>query len=337
MMRSLIRSGEVAVALVVLCASGASGQTSTPVGFLPGLNESVYWWTPIGDSLSAEFNIAPFYPYYDPDAVFNTNRSALGTLSSTTILVGHSAGGVLARYKGQAQALGGVVTYGSPNYGAPLELNYPALCSYIGEIFVHLNNYLYDRWLVPNTDWIIDGLQPFWDEIFGDALSDVCAGIAEMRNVPGHPAGAELMPYGGFIQDTLNAAANVASEEANVAHEASVVITTSDYLDSGAFRIWLGNENGLVVGHGLHYVAEGLFYDYVQILNDHPNEPFWQQIAGDLYQLSSDLAEFDTMWCETVSGHGLCYPNDEAVPTWTQSLGRGYQLTSLQGPFIRQK
>lgn len=177
MIRFVIRRAALALGMLSACASVAIGQT--PVGFLPGLNGNGSEWVPIGTALSAEFNIAPFYPSYNPNDVFNTNRAVLGTLGPTTILVGHSAGGVLARYTGQGQPLGGVVTYGSPNYGAPLEETYPVFCDFVGGTAFDAFIVLSDINWIPGAEWVIDNLEPDYDFIISETLGGVCDGIAQ--------------------------------------------------------------------------------------------------------------------------------------------------------------
>ena len=311
-------------------ASGVSGQT--PVGFLPGLNGSPTEWTNTGSALASQFNISPFYPNYNPDDVFNTNRATLGALDPTTILVGHSAGGVLARYKGQQQGLGGVVTYGSPNYGAPLEETYPVFCDFVGGT-------LFDAARVANAvnflidgQWIFDDLNPDYDFIVNETLGGVCDGVALAINYPGLPAGAELGPDAAFINDTLDAAANIATEEGNVAQEASVVVTANNYYDSGFYRVWFGDGTGSAVGHIAQDLGSSLEVLGASIEYDYQDDPDMLDVAADLEDLGDDLLFMDDAWCESVSGSLLCYPNDEAVPTWSQALGRGYEVDDGAGP-----
>jgi hypothetical protein len=313
-------------------ASGVSGQT--PVGFLPGLNGSPTEWTSTGSALASQFNISPFYPNYNPDDVFNTNRTTLGALDPTTILVGHSAGGVLARYKGQQQGLGGVVTYGSPNYGAPLEETYPVFCNFVGgtifDGFIVANDL---NWLPPGSDWIIDDLNPDYDFIVNETLGGICDGVALAINYPGLPAGAELGSDAAFINDTLDATANVATEEGNVAQEASVVVTANNYYDSGFYRVWLGDGNGSDIGHIAQGLGAEIEVEAANIEYDYPDDPDMLNIAYDLENLSDDLLFMDEAWCESVDGSlYLCYPNDEAVPIWSQALGRGYEEDVPGGP-----
>ena len=311
-------------------AGRVSGQT--PVGFLPGLNGHSSEWTSTGSTLATQFNISPFYPDYNPNDVFNTNRAMLSTLGPTTILVGHSAGGVLARYTGQGQPLGGVVTYGSPNYGAPLEETYPVFCGFVGGTAFDAFVVFSDMNWIPGAEWVIDNLQPDYDFIISETLGGVCDGIAQ-RDPLGLPAGAELGPDAAFIVDTLDAAANVATEVANVAQEASVVVTAHDYFDSGAYRDLAGDNYGMIIGHISQYLGGELELEGAQIEYNDPDDPDMLNLAYDLEALGDDLLFMDEAWCESVSGSWyLCYPNDEAVPTSSQDLGRGIRLYVNPGP-----
>jgi hypothetical protein len=115
---------------LMVLAIAAHGQV--PVKFLPGLNEDTTVWTAAGGSLAVTFNIAPSYASLVTSNSFQSQSSSLGSLSSSTVLVGHSAGGIVARLHGQSQALAGIVTLGTPNFGAPLEETFPVFCEYLG-------------------------------------------------------------------------------------------------------------------------------------------------------------------------------------------------------------
>ena len=93
--------GAVAAAV---SASASGAQAPVPVVFLPGLAEPGVW-NSSGPALASTYNITAFTPSLTSGNSFQSQNSSLGTISSSTILVGHSAGGIVARLRGQSHTL----------------------------------------------------------------------------------------------------------------------------------------------------------------------------------------------------------------------------------------
>src|SRR5690349_17306113 len=126
-----MRHSFIRAACVIAVTTGVASHSSiaqTPVGFLPGLTETSGVWAASGPALAASFNISPFYPSLDTsNQPIENQASSLGSLAGSTFLIGHSAGGNVARYYAQhaAQPIAGIITLGTPNFGAPIVQTYP--------------------------------------------------------------------------------------------------------------------------------------------------------------------------------------------------------------------
>jgi len=228
-----------------------------------------------------------------------------------------------------------VITLGTPNYGAPLEETFPVFCDYIGE--TTLDAVLLSLSFNGSTDqWIIDDIDPTFDWAV-DLLGFACDDIVDAIGLPGSATNqAQLPPDAPFMSDTLNATANVASEVSNVASEASVVVTTFDFIDAGPFKAMSPDGAGESWGHiiqglGAEMESVGIFihaWDDPDCEDEHECD-----IADRLESLGEDFLYIDDAWCQSVEGTLFgCDGNDEVVPTWSQNLGRGSFVPIPDGP-----
>ena len=324
-----------AASLFLLLFTSARAQSQTPVGFLPGLAEGPDVWQNSGASLAAAFNIAPFYPFLPSTDPMATQAFALGSVATNAFLVGHSAGGVVARLKAQPlggqQNFAGIITLGTPNYGAPILTTYPVFCSFLGGT-------VFDAALLalslnrPADDWIIDNLEP--DYGWGLGLLGVgCDYLVAQISGIGTPAAFDLSASSTFM-NSLNAAGNVAVEQANVPIEASVVITTANFYDSGWLKAAFPDGPAEAWGHVLQGLAGLMVGEAVYIeLNSDPEDQHAIDVANHLFDFADDILFMDEAWCESVSGTlFLCSNNDETVPVWSQALGRGTTFAIDGGP-----
>jgi hypothetical protein len=329
-MRRVIIWRAVAALTLGSLRTPAAGQTPVPVVFLPGLNEYSALWSNAGSAAAASFNIAPFYPSLTKDAVFNTQLAQLGAVDTTSVLVGHSAGGLLARYRAQSQKVAGVVTYGTPNYGAPLEETWTTFCGVLAMDVADGIFAVRSLW-APGDDWVMNELNPDWDFAFAN-LDLLCGDIIQAGNFEGAPAGFQLAPDAGFLNDTLDLASNVSTEIANAGVEASVVFVTDNFYDVGAFKLANPNGTGEAIGHIVQYVGAAAAAMALYIDLNYPDDQHYLDVATNLDIVADDIAFLDEAWCESVSGTLLvCWDNDETVPVWSQALGRGTQIVFNQG------
>ena len=319
---------------VSITAPSASIHAQVPVRFLPGLSENGVW-SSSGAALASTYNISPFYPSLTSGNSFQSQSSSLGTVSTSTVLVGHSAGGIVARIRGQSQALAGIITLGTPNLGAPIEETFPVFCDYLGG--TTFDAIMLGLSFNGSTDqWIVDDIEPTFDWAV-DLLGFGCDNIVEATGILGSATNqAQLPPDARFMTDTLNATANVSAEVSHVANEASVVVTTFDFIDAGPFKAMAPDGAGEAWGHivqglGAEMYSTGIF---IEVWDDPGCEDQHEcDIAEQLVNLGSDMMYIDDAWCQSVEGTLFeCDGNDEIVPTWSQGLGRGATVRLTGGP-----
>ena len=123
-MRRLFRS----IIVVVLCASAAGvpslAQERTTT-FVHGLGSSPATWDTAVSELAPPLAIRPLVADLEWQAFYESQASELerelgGQVPADGIAVGHSNGGLVSRQWSRLRPLGGLITVGSPNQGAPI-------------------------------------------------------------------------------------------------------------------------------------------------------------------------------------------------------------------------
>src|SRR5215212_15352 len=117
------RIGTAGLLLVVTVAPVAQAQ-DRPVAFIHGLASTGETWQSTADALQQQLALQAFRPNPSWSDTFQDQaaqvQNAIGGLSSSTIAVGHSNGGLVSRQWSRMRYLDGLVTLGTPNHGAPL-------------------------------------------------------------------------------------------------------------------------------------------------------------------------------------------------------------------------
>ena len=137
-MTRLTRAAIVCVIMLMPCVATAQ----TPVVFVHGLKSSGGTWRDAADRLSSRFAIQPYRPDLSWSRPYDEQADELqrlnSNLPSSTIAVGHSNGGIVAREWSRRHSVGGIVTIGTPHIGAPLIGNLPAFFGYVDFIINNL-------------------------------------------------------------------------------------------------------------------------------------------------------------------------------------------------------
>src|SRR4029453_5895089 len=121
---SLFRMTTVASALFALTIVRPIHAQDVPTVFIHGLASSGATWEGAADRLQARLSIAAYRPNLIWRSTFESQgdglQAQLGWLPASTVAVGHSNGGLVARQWGRLHPLNGIVTPGPPNKAAPL-------------------------------------------------------------------------------------------------------------------------------------------------------------------------------------------------------------------------
>ena len=124
---SHFRVTPVACALFALTTVRPVHAQDVPTVFIHGLASSGATWEGAADRLQARLSITPYRPNLIWRSTFESQgdglQAQLGWLPASTVAVGHSNGGLVARQWSRLHPLNGIVTLGTPNQGAPLAYN----------------------------------------------------------------------------------------------------------------------------------------------------------------------------------------------------------------------
>lgn len=142
-----------ALAIALLSPVAAAAQ-DTPVVFLHGVQSSPNTWRDTAAALDREFRISPYIPETNWRADYDTQaqslQARLGHLPNSTVVIGHSSGGIVAREWSKRHPFQAIVTMGSPHDGAHIANNWPRLfwatARFSGNLHTILDRVRYTRW-----------------------------------------------------------------------------------------------------------------------------------------------------------------------------------------------
>ena len=312
----------LAPALLLLCAAHASAQ-DTPTVFLHGLASSGGTWQNAATRLSARAAITPQRPDLNWRDTLESQadrlQTALGGLPGSTIAVGHSNGGLVARQWSRLRPVGGIVTLGTPHQGAPLaynalrwlDYNY-AVGSVITEVFNAFgrNCCAWSGVFFQVRTWI-DGIR-YW-------LSLESAGLASTLGIQiGAPVLSQMStgsPAG------LNSSANLGREASAVPARVGIAVVAHNFYYAGPFRaIW--PEDGDTIAAWMSTTVNTLNYfaSYISLTAD-PSDTGAMDLVSWLYAASAWISSIDPTWCHYISSGSAssCSANDTVVPDWSQA------------------
>jgi pimeloyl-ACP methyl ester carboxylesterase len=298
-----------------------------PVVFVHGFNSNPGTWDEASGRLRGRLAIETFAPgvtwRQSVESQANEVQNQVGWLPNSSIVIGHSLGGIVSRQWTRQHGVDGVVTIGSPHRGAPLANHIGQWLGFnddlfyaVGSAFYHLGFMSYDQWW-----WLLPALEAILSE--AGYIQDLTLRhfLITFGLHYGSPFIFSIYTGSPFLDD-LNGG-NLGREVAQIPYRVGIVNTMTDYWDSGFWRL-LDPENGRTYGLLVFGAAVGLDYWAYTILADaDPLDYDAQETAWNMLRASFWLFNFDEFWCRAVSDnrdlwHGACQPNDAFIPRWSQ-------------------
>lgn len=339
-----------AALLLILMTAPVFAQ-DRPTVFIHGLNSTEQTWAATATRLAADVQIAAHLPNPAWRSTFETQaaqvQAAVGSLPGSTIAIGHSNGGLVAREWSRSRPLSGIVTLGTPHGGTPLIGNIAAytgrfwqlhgaqqdamywfslpMCYFYGEFYYcHLNNIL-GRFV--GEMWYVDALH-------GSSLLEAILTVGMDTWTPVVPQMVQGSPY----LTGLNSASNVSREAAHVPTRLGIVSEAHNWYWGGPIRVRWSGEKGDEYARLRDWVRGATEY-FGWYLLTHPEQTDSAQYAGDaLIRVSNFLGEMDQWWCESVTYapriRGMCQANDSILPVWSQdySAAGAHRIIVSDGP-----
>jgi pimeloyl-ACP methyl ester carboxylesterase len=298
-----------------------------PVVFLHGLFSSGDTWAGAAQRLSAQLAIAPHVPTTDEGAPYAVQaaqvQNAVGGLDGSVIAIGHSNGGIVARQWSQAHGVSGIITVGTPHFGAPILPNFASYANFgiglLDAVFAFINEFNADcctwRWILSQVIEQVLGATGLFDLSLGKVFLNLGLNIA-------HPVVPEMFPGSSYLNG-LNASWNLGREAAEIGSRVGIVSVAHNFYHGGPVRAaFPEHADAFAV---VRDIAQYALYGYGgYVLATAPLEDFHaSHLAHRMFDAAAYLGAMDDWWCQAVSwpGFGICWENDALVPVWSQNYG----------------
>jgi pimeloyl-ACP methyl ester carboxylesterase len=315
----------LAVSLALACLMPVCGAWAQdrPVVFLHGLKSSPEAWGGAADRLSRRAMIAPHLPSLDWRESYPQQARALGSLSAlpggTTVAIGHSNGGIVAREWSRTRPLSGIVTLGTPHAGAPIVTRFGEWASFAGATSSYVAMVLNAFSRPSDTSWVIGNLHSLLGWAIGYGQSAVVDVAVTMAIDYRFPVMTDMRPGSAYLT-SLNSQANLSREASAAPRRAGIVSVAHNYYWAGPMRA-PAPEAADTIATALYGTIAGLDFWAAWILaHSSQGDASAIQQAQALFSLSAHLASIDPIYCAMVSSVGSlqCVPNDGVVPHTSQ-------------------
>ena len=339
------RRAFITAGLAIWCAllSAPVRAQDRPTVFMHGFGAEASDWAPTADRLRGAVALQPHIPplpwreEYGRQASELESRAEYRTLPPSTVVVGHSNGGVVAREWSRLHRINGIVTIGTPHRGAPIMQNLLAWSSFNSVAPVLINRVL-NAFSVPSDWWwaiwfVEESLRWIADFSFWSVFN--LFGTLGVREVM--PVVWEMRPGSPFLND-LNSGWNLGREYAEVPNRVGIVSVAHNFFYAGPARA-IAPDHADAIAAVMYSAALGLMAWGNLILANAPLEDVTTFLqAMSLLDLAGFILAIDPTYCEMVSSPdiGFCTPNDGLVPIDSQAYP-GVPNLIIQGPAHTQE
>ena len=330
------------VVSVLLAGEKEAAAQKTPTVLLHGLASNASTWDATAARLTADFAVDVYRRDTNWRASFEDQagdvNSSFGGLPPSTIAIGHSNGGMVARVWNGSRPLGGVITIGAPNQGAPLLANAYLAGRDAAELVESVADVFNGASRCPGgCDWLsiwaaLTDSAALTASLADYAMSAMLMGI--MPIVGG--VGVEMLPGSSFLEN-VNSGAHLAAEQTTPTR-VGLVSTAHNWYFGGWMRAVFGQDADWIVTmrDAVAIGLDGLGWSILATAA--PGDTDSQDLAWSMMDAAWNLNIMDYRWCRNVSQawysgwYGLCEPSDSIVPTWSQYLPGGTAIEIENGP-----
>lgn len=320
----MTRRTQVLLALAFIIWSPATSPAQdVPAVFVHGLGASGADWEATASRLRQVTAIEPHLPSltwregYDQQAA--DLNGALSDLPESTVAVGHSNGGIVAREWSKHRPLNGIVTIGTPHRGAPLMAAFHRWMGFNADAPSLLNAALSAFSMQTDVTWVWSFVEEAvsWTSDFSIwSVLDVAWALGLDMTMP---VAAQMRPYSPFIAD-LNSPGNLSREAAAAPNRVGIVSIAHNFFWAGPARAAVP-ERADEIATVLYAAASGFLFwgGYIQATSGWDDFYRFEQ-ATSLLNIAMHLLSVDPYYCRVVSRWDLsaCFPNDGVVPDESQ-------------------
>ena len=331
------------LALAVACAPAPARAQDQPTVFVHGFNSDGGTWQAAAARLQTRLAIAPQTPSInwrnDFPSQASSLQSQLASLPGSPVAVAHSNGGLASRQWSRIRSLGGLVTIGTPNQGAPIASNLLRWAAFNDDLYYALSD-LYDAFTYSVVDW------SSVYEVVKDALKFISAlsvsSVLDLAEVIGLRIGMPVLPQevvgSPFLSD-LNSDANLNREASEIPSRVGIISGDASYYYAGVFRL-ISPDNADTIANVMYYTIDFLEYWAYWILAHADIDDFdAQDIADAMFRVADWLRSVDRIWCRVISSPTMssCWPSDGFIPVWSQLYPGAVEIDFVGGPTHTQE
>lgn len=318
--------------LVLALASVATPALAqdTPTVFIHGLKGDARTWRPAADRLHQRLSIEPtvaellWHDTYESQAA-DLSRN-VPPFALDPIAVGHSNGGIVARQWSRSRNLHGLVTVGSPNWGAPLVNN---LLDVIG-----FNQRLSAISGLALSAAGAAGFEPVYFYVQAALLLSQQIGIETIKGLSllglqdRTPVVPEMTTWSPFIQ-ALNSGGNQAREASAIRARVGLTYRARNYWMMGPARaVAPDRADALYADMWAAIYTTELAANYLGTMSS----PTAIRIATALRNVSTTLRQVDSYWCGAVTYDPTCSTPSDGVVSQPYQVYAGAYNFFLDGP-----
>jgi pimeloyl-ACP methyl ester carboxylesterase len=306
----------------------------TPVVFVHGFTGDQNTWQATASRLQQQLAIRPYLPQLRWQETFETQAAELqwqfGSLPASTIAVGHSNGGLVSRQWSMQHPLTGLLTVGTPNFGAPAVDNLHAL--------LHFNQGLYNAVGMAAGAFGIDpatwNFVYLWVQgalIFSQQVAlDTVYGVIGLGLQYGLPVTGQ-MSTGSYFLGQLNSPGNVAREQSAIRFRAALAYVARNYPLGGPWRAF-DPDNADAAFQKMSAAVSIMETAGAALATYYPTNSTAMWIANALFTVAGYVRAVDPSWCRFVTNDFSCNTwHDGIVPTQNQYLPGGSNIL-VAGP-----
>jgi pimeloyl-ACP methyl ester carboxylesterase len=318
-------------------------EAQQPVVLVHGIFSNGSTWATTAQRLQQNYNVTTTSPNLPSGETYENQAGSLigqvGGLPANTIAFAHSNGGLVSRQANEnGRAWSGIGTIGTGHTGFPLAqsvLNFWVfeearyIINSVLQPFAYYSRFYPDDWA-----WQIAGRIGNWAASMGLTIP---AAIASLGFNLANPVLPEMVPGSAFMDQNIDAPANLNREATALARRVS--ITSTVQTSYGMFFQAVVPDNYTHYANyqylaGAVFYSVGLYYDEFVDYND----PWWYDKQADAYlwfQASAAMFNFDQDWCYIIGAYdnyGQCTQNDGVVPTYRMPYPGGTRNVDIVGP-----
>ena len=331
----------IAVVAAVASHGGVAAAQDVPTVFIHGLGSSSDAWRDTAIRLQQQLRITAYAANLDwRDWYENQGRflhSSGAELPASTIAVGHSNGGIVAREWSKWRPLRSIVTLGTPHEGALLAERALDIMHVNQQLFGTVN-FLVSvlngapnefSWMWPFLSWSMGGVSSL-------ASTTVVELAATLGVATGVPVLGQMSPRSDFLKQ-LNSPGNLARERGAVGQRVGLVFVAREYWRAG-IAVALAPEHQDYVAETTQ-IAIVTFEAAAAYLRS--TYPPWNSTAQTLLNAfqfaSARLRELDPYWCWAITDDFTCaISHDGVVSTVAQFFPQGTNLGFVGPAHIRE-